>query len=106
MKETEVATSPTNCNTKQRNMDQESGPSGTQDSSNRQRSKGEAGRPTKRWEDDLNDFVKDKATEVTQSNDLKNDTTWLAAAINTDDWKKTARQYVKLTINGLKVPFP
>ena len=36
----------------------------------------ESGRLAKRWEDDLNDFVKAEATETTQSNDLKNDTTW------------------------------
>ena len=29
-----------------------------------------AGRPAKRWEDDLNEFVKDEETEATQSNDL------------------------------------
>ena len=38
----------------------------------------------KRWEDDLNDFVKAEATETAQSNDLKNDTTWFQAATNAD----------------------
>ena len=56
-------------------------------------------RPAKRWEDDLNGFVKNEATEATQSNDLQNDTAWLAAAINADDWKKRERQCVKLPIN-------
>ena len=46
---------------------------GLDKSSNTQR---RAGRPAKRWEDDLNDFVKAEATETAQSNDLKNDTTW------------------------------
>ena len=43
-----------------------------------------AGRPAKRWEDDLNDFVKAEATETAKSNDLKNDTTWFKAATNAD----------------------
>ena len=30
-----------------------------------------AEQPAKRWEDDLNEFVKDEETEATQSNDLK-----------------------------------
>ena len=29
-------------------------------------------KPAKRWENDLNEFVKDEATETTQSNDLIN----------------------------------
>ena len=29
-----------------------------------------AGRPAKRWEDDVNEFVKDEEIEATQSNDL------------------------------------
>ena len=41
-----------------------------------------AGRPAKRWEDDLKDFVKDDETEATQSNDLKNKNTWLITAKN------------------------
>ena len=50
--------------------------------------------------------MKDEATEATQSNDIKNDPTWLAAAINADDWKKRERQYVKqATYQRLKVPF-
>ena len=47
-----------------------------------------AGRPARRWGDDLNDFVKDEATEATQSNDLKNDTRFLAPVKNAEDWKK------------------
>ena len=49
------------------------------------RIKRKARRPAKRWEDDLNEFVKDEDTEGTQSNDLKNNDTWLAAATNVYD---------------------
>ena len=60
-----------------------------------------AGGPTKRWEDDLNDFVKDEATGATQSNDLKNDTARLAAATNADDWKNREReQYMIQATSG------
>ena len=72
--ETEVATRPAKPNTKQRwtRKAAEWNP-GLDKSTNTQR---RAGRPAKRWEDDLNDFVKAEATETAQSNDLKNDTTW------------------------------
>ena len=46
-----------------------------------------AGRPANRWEDDLNDFVKDEDTEATQSNDLNHKNTWLIIA-NIYEWEK------------------
>ena len=48
-----------------------------------------AGRPAKRWEDHLNDIVKDEETEATQSNDPKNNSTRLVTA------KKEHLQMVK-----------
>ena len=59
-----------------------------------------AGRPAKRWEDDLTSSF----TEATQSNDLKNDTTWLAAAKNADDWKKERKTIRKTHCHRLKFP--
>ena len=53
----------------------------------------------KRWKGDLNDFVKDEATEATQSNDLKNKTTWFVTAKNVYEWEKKERQYAKHVIN-------
>ena len=38
------------------------------------RSQRKAGRSAKRWEDDLNEFVKDEENQTTQSNDLKKTT--------------------------------
>ena len=40
------------------------------------RSQRTARRPAKRWEDVLNEFVKDEETQTTHSNDLKNNHTW------------------------------
>ena len=39
------------------------------------RTQRKAGRPTKRWEDDLNEFVKEEEAETTQSKDLRNNNT-------------------------------
>ena len=50
-----------------------------------------AGRPAKRWEDDLNEFVK----EATQSNDLKTVTQGLLSRKNVYEWQKKERQYTK-----------
>ena len=47
-----------------------------------------SGRPAKRWEDDLNEFVEDGETEATQSDDLKNNNTWLVAATNVCELEK------------------
>ena len=47
-----------------------------------------AGRPAKRWEDDLNDFVKGEDTEATQSNDLENNNTLLVTTMNINEWEK------------------
>ena len=35
------------------------------------------GRPRKRWEDDINQFLKSEETEATKSNDFKNNDTWI-----------------------------
>ena len=84
------STSSTYCNTKQRKMDQESGrvEPRTQQIINAPeesaKTSQEMGRRPERLE-------KDEATEATQSNDQKNDTTWLAAATHADDWKKKER---------------
>ena len=55
-----------------------------------ERTQQKAGRLTKKWEDDLNEIVKEEeeATETTQSNDLKNKNTFLIAARNVNEWKK------------------
>ena len=57
-------------------------PSGTQDLSSR-------GRPVKRWEDDLNEYVKDE----------ENNKALLAAKMSTNWKRKKERQYAKHVIN-------
>ena len=74
-------------------------PRGTQDLSFQQEPKRKAGRPAKRWEDDLNEFVIVEETETTQSNDLKNNDTWLIAARHVIEWKKTDKQYAQQSVD-------
>ena len=38
------------------------------------------GRPRKRWEDDINQFLKLEETEETKGNELKNNDTWMQVA--------------------------
>ena len=38
---------------------------------------GAVGRPKRRWEDEINDFLKPEETEATKGNDKKNDDTWI-----------------------------
>ena len=73
--------------------------SGIQGLSYRQRLKGVQGRPANRWEDDLNDFVKDEETEGTQSNDLKNNYTWFMTAKNIYELKKKERKHAQHAID-------
>ena len=63
------------------------------------RSQRKAGRPAKRWEGDLNDFVKDEETQTTQSNDLKNNNTWLSAAKKIYGWETKEKQFTKHVID-------
>ena len=63
------------------------------------RTERKAGRPAKRWEDDLNEFVTEEDTEATQSNDRKNNNTWLTAARNVHEWKKERKHYAQQSID-------
>ena len=47
----------------------------------------------KRWEDDLNEFVKDEETEAAQSKG--NNDTWLVASKSVYEWEKKQRQHAK-----------
>ena len=35
------------------------------------------GRPKRRWEDEINQFLKPEGTEVTKGSEMKNNTTWI-----------------------------
>ena len=54
-----------------------------------------ARRPAKRWEDNLNELVKDEEIEATQSNDLKNNNTWFTAPKNVYEWAKKERKTIR-----------
>ena len=53
------------------------------------------GRPKKRWEDDINQFVKPDETEEKRGSDLKNNDTWLKAAKDQQRWKDMEKDYIK-----------
>ena len=53
------------------------------------------GRPKKRWEDEINDFVKEEETEETKGNDQKNNDTWIHQAKKLEEWKKKEEEFAK-----------
>ena len=54
-----------------------------------------AERPTKRWQDDLVDIVKDEQTDATQRNDLENKNTWLIIAKNINECENALTHTIK-----------
>ena len=44
-------------------------------------------RPKKRWEDEINDFLKPEEAEETTGNEIKNNDTWIKVAKNRKRWK-------------------
>ena len=52
-----------------------------------------------RWEDDLNEFVKDAESLTTQSNDMKNNNTWLIATKKIYEWEIKKKQCTKHVID-------
>ena len=80
-------------------MDQKKPRSGIRDLSHRRDLERKAGGPAKRWEDDLNEFVKDEETQNAQSNYLKNNKTWLPAAKRFLNGEKKEKQYTKHVID-------
>ena len=53
------------------------------------------GRPRKRWEDDINQFLKPEETEATKGDDFTNNDTWIWAAKDAKRWKEMENDYVK-----------
>ena len=51
------------------------------------------GRPKKRWEDEINEFLKSEETEATRGNDVKNNDTWIWAAKQKDKWKEKEEEF-------------
>ena len=47
----------------------------------------------KRWEDEINDFLKPEETEETEGNEIKNNDTWIKVAKNRERWKTMESEY-------------
>ena len=68
---------------------------GIQVLASRQKTNRKVGRPKKRLEDYINQFVKPDETEETRGSDLKNNDTWLKAAKDQQRWKDMEKDYKK-----------
>ena len=60
---------------------------GTQASAPSTRTNRTVGRQKKRWEDEVNDFLKPEETEETKGNEIENNDTWIKVAKNRERWK-------------------
>ena len=49
----------------------------------------------RKWENEINDFVKEEETEETKGNDLKNNVTWIHQAKKQEEWKKKEEEFAK-----------
>ena len=54
------------------------------------------GRPKRRWEDDLNDFLKMDGSQERTKNDLTNDNGWMAEAKKYKEWKDKEESFEKI----------
>ena len=53
------------------------------------------GRPRKRWEDEINEFIKAEETSESKGNDLINNETWLQQAKQQKEWKAKEEEIAK-----------
>ena len=53
------------------------------------------GRAKKRWEDEINEFLKPEESETTKGNEMKNDDTWIKVAKHRETWKAMESDYAK-----------
>ena len=83
-----------NCITPEVRMDKESSKmeSRTQHWS---KSKQKSGKFIKRWEDDINEFLKPEEADETRGNDLKSKDAWIEVAEDQKNGKKWKKDYVK-----------
>ena len=54
------------------------------------------GRPKRRWEDDLNDFLKMEGSQERTKNDLMNNNSWMAEAKKYKEWKDKEESFAKI----------
>ena len=53
------------------------------------------GRPRKRWEDEINEFIKTEETSESIGSDLKNNDTWLQQAKQKKEWEAKEEEFAK-----------
>ena len=53
------------------------------------------GRPKRRWEDEVDEFLKPEETETTTGNDMKYNNTWIRVANNRERWTTLECEYAK-----------
>ena len=53
------------------------------------------GRPERRWEDEINEFLKPEETETTTGNYMKYNSAWIKVAKNRGRWLTLEREYAK-----------
>ena len=61
------------------------------------------GRPRKRWEDEINKFLKPEESEKTNVNDLKNNDTWMRVAKDQTRWKEMEKDTSETSQKGAEV---
>ena len=54
------------------------------------------GRPKRRWEDDLNEFLKMDGSQERTKNDLTNNNGWMAEAKKYKEWKEKEESFAKV----------
>ena len=54
------------------------------------------GRPKRRWEDDLNEFLKMEGSQEKTKNDLMNNNSWMAEAKKYKEWKDKEESFAKI----------
>ena len=64
------------------------------------------GRPKKRWEDDINDFLKQNHDETkideTRERRIQNNNMWISIAIDRKEWTRLEEKYISQIANDRK----
>ena len=76
-----------NCIVTRREMGNEKQQDGTLHSARNTKIYRATGRPKKRWEEEISDFLKAEGAEETNGNKIKNNDTWIKVAKNRERWK-------------------
>ena len=61
----------------------------------------QVGRPKRRWEDDLNEFLKTDETKEKTKYDLTNNNSWMTEAIKYKEWREKEEKFMKIWLQTL-----